>query len=889
MTPHSSIAHYRITAKLGEGGMGEVWRATDTKLGRDVAIKVLPDTFAADPDRMARFEREAKVLASLNHPNIAAIYGVEERALVMELVEGPTLAERIAQGPVPPEEALPIVNQLVDALEYAHDKGVVHRDLKPANIKVTPEGRVKVLDFGLAKALSSESSAVDPASSPTLTMRATLAGVIMGTAAYMAPEQARGHDADRRADIWAFGVVVYEMLTGRRLFEGPTVSDTLAAVLTKEPELEAVPARMRRLLQVCLVKDPRRRLSHISGARLLLEETPATAAAPRRSGIPWAIAAAVLAISLVVTGALLWRGTRPADRQLLQFSVDLGPDAVTGLGTTAILSPDGGRLVFPSRGADGKPQLSIRQLNQPKATILASSENGQNPFFSPDGQWIGFVALGKLKKLPVTGGAAVTLYDPPMATAVASGAVVGASWGEDGNIILGRGVGGLLRLPEAGGTPLPLTKPSDKGEITHRWPQILPGGQAVLFTAHTSPVDFDNASIAVLSLKTGQWKTVHRGGYFGRYLPSGHLIYIHEGAMLGVRFDPVRGEVQGVPVPLLEDVAANSGPAGGQFDFSQTGTLVYLSGKLSVRDRPIVGIEKGAGKIQSLLAPSDCVAPRLSPDSKRLAVACGGPSGSDISVYDIQRETMTKITFNSQRNNRPVWAPDGKHIAYYSIGTAGSTLWWARADGAGEPQRLLESKDLLFPYSFSTDGTRLSYATMSPESLGDIWTLPLDFSDPEHPKPGKSEPFLRTPANELNPAFSPDGKWMAYQSDESRNFEVYVRPFPGPGGKWLVSSGGGFVPVWSRDGRELLYSSPDGHIMAAAYRAQGDSFVWDKGRQWSDQQVAVTTVLPTYDLSPDGKLVVALLVAPREETKSPVHVTFLLNFFDELRRRMPPK
>ena len=480
MSPQQTIAHYRITAKLGEGGMGEVWRATDTKLGREVAIKVIPEAFTQDPDRMARFKREAQVLASLNHPNIAAIYGVEERAIVMELVEG-----QILSGPLPLDVALPVIHQLIDALEYAHEKGVIHRDLKPANIKVTPEGRVKVLDFGLAKAMSEDAAAGDPASSPTLTMRATVAGMIMGTAAYMAPEQARGHNVDKRADIWAFGVVVYELLTGKQLFEEPTVSDTLAAVLRHEPDLGRVPVQLRRMVRACLVRDVRQRMRDIGDARLLIDTQVATPVAAS-SRAPWiATAAAAAAVLLAaILGAFLWRATRPVERPFYQLSVDLGADAIPGIRGTIAVSRDGSRIVYPARSTDGKQVLATRVLTQSKASLLAGTEGGALPFFSPDGQWVGFFTDNKLKKVSIQGGGAVTLCDAPGGR--------GASWDDDGTIIATlNNVAGLSRIPDSGGEPKPVTNPADSSEMSHRWPQVLPGSQVVLYSANRITTDWE--------------------------------------------------------------------------------------------------------------------------------------------------------------------------------------------------------------------------------------------------------------------------------------------------------------------------------------------------------------------------------------------------------------
>jgi serine/threonine-protein kinase len=448
-----TIAHYRVTAKLGEGGMGEVYRAIDTKLNRDVAIKILPEAFAQDADRMARFEREAQVLASLNHPNIAAIYGVEERALIMELVEGETL-----HGPLPVETALDYARQITDAFEYAHERGIVHRDLKPANIKVTPEGRVKVLDFGLAKAMSSETAAGNPESSPTLTMRATMAGVILGTAAYMSPEQARGKPVDKRADIWAFGVVLYEMLTGQQLFQGETISDTLAAVLTKEPDLARVPSKVRRVLQACLQKSPNQRLEAIGDWRLLLEDTPQPPR-PANSRV-WPAIAGALAVLAALAFWAPWRIARriePTPQPLMRLDVDLGNDVALGAarGPDVVISPDGSRIVYCSHG-----RLFTRRLDEGKVADLPGTEGGYAPFFSPDGQWIGFFTTIDIKKVSVHGGGAIPLAD--------LGLAVGGSWGDDGSIIAAPSSGGLVRIPSAGGTPAPLAECPWPARFEHR-------------------------------------------------------------------------------------------------------------------------------------------------------------------------------------------------------------------------------------------------------------------------------------------------------------------------------------------------------------------------------------------------------------------------------------
>jgi serine/threonine-protein kinase len=856
--------------------MGEVYRARDTRLDRDVAIKILPPAFAADSDRMARFEREAKALASLNHPNIAQIYGVEDHALVMELVEGETL-----KGPLPLETALSYARQIADALEAAHEKGIVHRDLKPANVKVTPQGVVKILDFGLAKA--AEEPAGQPENSPTLTISPTRAGLILGTAAYMSPEQARGKPVDKRADIWAFGVVLYEMLTGERLFKGKTISDTLAAVLKEEPDLDRVPAKLRRLLAKCLEKEPKQRLQAIGDWRLLLEDTQSPTAPPwSRLGRVAGIAAGMLAIVAATMAVGWWRATRPLDRPLIRLNVDLGPDAMVGLNTTVVVSPDGKRIVFPARGPGGKQQLATRLLDQAQVSLLPGTNDAKDPFFSPDGQWVGFFAGGQLKKISVQGGAPVTLCPAPIEH--------GGSWGEDGNIVATlNNVSGLSRIPSVGGTPQPLTKPNG-GETTHRWPQVLPGGKVVLFTASPAAFGLDDANIDVVQLENGVRKTLLRGGYFGRYLPSGHLVYMHQGTLFSVPFDASRLELRGAPTPILEDVAGNANLGGGQFDFSTApsapGAFVYLAGKGTIQGWPIVWLDNSE-KTQPLLAtPGAYYFPRFSPDGQRLALTASVANGTDVFVYDLRRDAMTRLTFNG-RSNSTAWAPDGKHVVFGSRSNDSSSLLWIRADGAGETQRLLVSHYNLFPYSFSPEGGRLAYQELNPETGQDLWTLPLDLSDPDHPRPGKPELFLHTKSNESLAAFSPDGRWMASRSDETGSNEIWVRPFPGPGGKWQISTGGALYEMWSNNSKELFYETPDNRIMVVNYTVDGDSFVPGKPRLWSEKQIYYPGVV-NLALHPDGKRF-AVFPMPEAEggDKAPVRVTFLLNFFDELRQRVP--
>jgi serine/threonine-protein kinase len=905
LQPGARFGSYEIFELLGVGGMGEVYRARDTRLNRDVALKVLPDAFAVDADRLARFTREAQVLASLNHPNIAHIHGLEDaggiRALVMELVDGRTLADRIAKAAIPLAEVIPIARQVAEALESAHEQGIIHRDLKPANIKVRDDGTVKVLDFGLAKAMDpAGTSSANATMSPTISLHATQAGIILGTAAYMSPEQAAGKAADKRADVWSFGVVLWEMLTGTRLFDAETISHTLADVLRSPIAFDALPAgtprAIRDLLRRCLDRDVRSRLRDIGEARIVLEnsanragdDSSAPAPSPQgRSGFPWAVAA-VMALALCGAGFGWWRSTRPVDRPLIRLNVDLGPDAVAGLRTTVVLSPDGSRIVFPVRGSSNLVQLATRLLDQPRATLMAGTEGGTDPFFSPDGQWIGFFADGKLKKVAVQGGAPVTLCD--------AGSPRGGSWGDDDHIVFTPDISAdVMWVSSAGGTPqrLILTGATD---AIRRWPQVLPGARAVLFTESANPFSWEDADIGVVSAQTGHVKIVQRGGYAARYVPSpygaGHLMYVHQSTLFAVRFDPDRLEPSGTPVPLLEDVAGNFVEGGGQFDGALNGSFAYLSGKaFGSSSYPILWMDS-AGRTTSLLAkPGTYGAPRFSPDGKRVAFIAPGGKGLDVWAYDWERDIATQLTFTGPGNLEMAWAPDGKHIVFGSSGAGVAALWWVRADGSGEPQKLLERKNSgvgLRPQSFSPDGRVLAFDdNVTSGAHVEIWTLPLDLSDPERPKPGTPKPFVNTAFRQVDATFSPDGKWMAYSSNESGIDDIFVRPFQGPG-KWRVSSGGGKFPAWSRTGQELFYLSlSDGRIMAANYTVQDGSFDATKPRVWSDRPVLQPNFIRVLDLHPDGK---RFAVFPRPEVaeaKGNLHVSFLLNFSDELHRRLP--
>jgi len=884
------LGPYEIVAPIGAGGMGEVYRARDTNLGREVAIKVLPAPLARDPERLARFQREAKVLASLNHPNIGHIYGVESQALVMELVEGKTLASHLKPGPLPMETTLNYARQIAEALEAAHEKGIVHRDLKPANIMVTPAGLVKVLDFGLAKAAEERSDASDPADSPTVTLSPTRTGVILGTAGYMSPEQARGASADTRADIWAYGVVLYEMLAGRRVFSGESVTDILAGVLRAEPDWSALPAatppRIRKLLRRCLERDRKQRLQAIGEARIAIDAPeqdvrPLPAATRLR---PWAVAVLAMAFA-AVAAAGWWRASRSAPPSpLMRLNVELGLDMNLGRppGEAVLaLSPDGTLLAASVRGPDGESRLATRRLDQSQTTLLAGTEGAGAPFFSPDGQWIAFNADHKIKKISVRGGVAVTLCD-------ASGWITG-SWGDDGNIIAPLGWGtGLSRIPSAGGPPAPVTELNrEKGELRHGWPQVLPGSRAVLFTTGHAAQTFDDADIEVVSLKTGERTILHHGGFFARYLPSGHLVWIHQNALYAAPFDLGRLALTGEPQPVVEDI--NSGEdSGGDFAFSQTGTFVYASGTGKLQ-RSIFWLDS-TGKTRPLHpVPGLYGFPRFSPDGKRLAFSAGdGKNHEDIWVRDLERDSASRVTLLPGQSQWPVWTPDSRNLVFWSSNPSAPGIYWIRADGSGVAQRLTDGKTRQVPHSISPDGRRLAMAQTSPGGGVEIWTAPVE-GDAGHPRLGRVEPFRQTPFVTIEPAFSPDGRWLAYYSGEPGKEGLWVVPFPGPGGGWLISSRGG-SPVWSGNGRDLFFLADNRTIMVAGYTTRGDAFVSGKPRVWSQHPLLDLGSPPVgaYGLAPDGKRFAVVLNADGTADPKPVtHLTFLLNFFDELRRRVP--
>ncbi len=837
-----SIAHYRITAKLGEGGMGEVWRARDTKLERDVAVKVLPQAFLEDPERLSRFEREAKLLAQLHHPNIASIFGIEEeggvRALAMELVEGPTLADRLEPGALPVEEALAIARQLAEALEEAHDKGIIHRDLKPQNIKASTEGKVKVLDFGLAKAMDPMASASggssELAKSPTLTLGATVHGVILGTAAYMAPEQARGLPVDKRADIWAFGVVLYEMLSGRRLFEGELVSDVLAGVLRQEVDWKALPdstpPAIRRLLRRCLERQPKNRLHDIADARIVIAEVlagrseeatappSAAGAAPGRpSPMPLLASGAVALVLGLAIGALLLRPeAHPEAEMRFPLALPAGWHFAESDTPTVAISADGTRRVLAASSDKGERVIFYGELGQVDWRRLPGTEGAEAPFFSPDGKWVGFFAGNEMRRIAVEGG-------PSLAIAKSGAQTRGAVWLPDGTIVFSPDAAEpLLRVADGGGEVKPLTTlESARNERTHRWPDLLPDGKTVLFTCDTSDTTefYDDASIEAVSVATGARKVVLRGSSQARYLDPGVLVYARGGTLFAVRFDPVELETRGDSVPVQQSVATIVASGAAQFAVSRTGTLFWIPGMASTFGSMPVWIDRKGQRAPILSDEKEYVQLALSPDGRRLALGTGDAQNNDIWIADLERGARSRLTFQKGVAD-PTWTPDGKRVAYDAVteigtGRQASGIFWKAADGSGDAETLVSGAAASFVGSFSEDGRYLFFERTEPgSSQSHLWYAPLD---------GDRKPVQLTsgPFSEYQGKISPDGKWLAYISNESGQLEVFVRPFPTSGGKWQISTATGLEPNWSRDGRLLYYRGPGGLTQVAIDTAHG--------------------------------------------------------------------
>jgi len=886
LAPGETLSHYRLIEKIGEGGMGVVWKALDTTLDREVAIKILPSAFATDSDRLARFEREAKLLASLNHPNVATVHSLHEfeatRFIAMELVPGETLADRLARGAVHADEALSISQQIAEALEAAHERGVVHRDLKPANIMVRHDGSPKVLDFGLAKSLSAEPPGADESMSPTLTIDATSVGTILGTAAYMSPEQARGNPVDKRTDIWSFGCVLYEVLAGGHCFAGKTQSDTLARILERDPDWSALPegtpTEIRELLRRCLEKDPLRRLRDIGEARIALEdletgtigdgrdedaEQSYTSRKPRRA-LPWVIAAAGAAAAV----ALGWVAFQPElPRTPVRLAVDLpsGFQLSITLSTPLAVSPDGSRLAFVASRDSARPQLHLRELGRFSASTFPGTEGADGPFFSPDGQWVAFFADKKLRRVSVLGGAPLDVCDVPQLNP-------GATWGADGTIVFSTDRFGLMRVPATGGTAEQLTAPKlAAGEIVHGWPCFLPDGENLLFTVRGPR----GPRIALLSLGTGEWREVAEGGGAAHYLPTGHLLYPHVGGLTAVGFDLDRLETVGQPFPILEDVYAGPGLKGvgpGAFSVSDTGILVYVPGGAAAAETRLVWVDREGRSTPLAADPGSYEWPRLSPDGSRVAVTDRTMDGAiDIWILGLERGTRSRLT-GGGNNILPAWTHGGEAVFFGSHqgGTGGLNIYRKPADGAGEAESVLVREHPLFPMAFTADGNSLLFVEWNPETNRDIWTMTLDGDR-------RAKPVLATSFDEYRPMLSPDGRWLAYVSDESGRYEVYVQSWPNGASRTLVSAHGGMGPIWSADGTELFYRN--GEAMMVVPVEIGTRFATGTPELLFEGcfKLGVYGSL-SYDVSADGRFL--MIERSREAAVDRLHV--VLNWFEEI-------
>jgi serine/threonine protein kinase len=888
-----SLLHYSIVEKIGKGGMGEVYRAKDQKLGRDVAIKVLPEEVAKDADRVARFQREAKLLASLNHPNIAAIHGLEEsdgtNFLVMELIEGQTLGDRIKTGPIPVDECLKLALQIAESLEAAHEKGVIHRDLKPANIKVTPDGKVKVLDFGLAKAFAGEQAELNLSNSPTLSDMATMQGVILGTAAYMSPEQARGKSVDKRTDIWAFGCVLYEMLTGKAAFQGEDVTEILAAVVKSGVNLDLLPAdihpRIRELIFRCLQKDPKKRYSGTSDVQYEIGQVladpsgvfvrPVSAIKPKKRpqvGLPWT-AAAVIVASMIV-GAAVWK-LKPSElRQVMRFDYDLPKDQQfndlgLNFGFTLAISSDGNKFAYSTNKG-----IFLRSIDEMDARLIANTDQmSDQPFFSPDGQWIGYASLNtmRLKKAAIRGGAPIDLCEAPL--------FYGAVWNPDNLIVFAERAGGIKKVSANGGIPETLV--AGLGFF----PQLLPDGESVLLTDESS----SQFKVIVQSLESGERKELFNGSA-ARYLPTGHIVYKLDNNLTAIPFDLDKLEPSGSPVSLIQDIS--------EFDVSDSGTLVYIPGKAgsAADEAALVWVDK-EGKEEPLGAgPARYNLFKISPDGKQVAITVDSSSNQDIWIWDVDRKILTRRTFNEANDAGPLWTPDGQWIVYRtSTGKGEYDINRKKADGTGAVEKIGSSPNNPWAFSWSIDGKVLLLWELVVFPQKPASAFQTDIAAMSMEGDHLVTPLLNRKFNEDHPKISPDGHWLAYSSNESGQNEVYVRPYPdvNKGGQWQISNNGGNSPLWSPNGRQIFYRK-DNAVMAVPVETEsrfdsGKPDLLFQGEYISNRVGEV--VLPMWDMHPDGKRFLmtkpAQATGDKPESAIPRKINIVVNWFEELKERVP--
>jgi serine/threonine protein kinase/Tol biopolymer transport system component len=887
LAPGTRLGPYEVTTQLGEGGMGVVWRARDTQLDRFVALKVLNPAVADDPGRLSRFEREAKILASLNHPHIAHIYGLAGAeaghgpVLVMELVEGSTLAERIPRGGLPLHDALTIALQIAEALETAHEQGIVHRDLKPANVKVRPDGTVKVLDFGLAKIFAPDASGIDRrADSPTVTALNTQPGQVLGTPAYMSPEQARGEAVDKQADIWAFGCVLYEMLTGRRAFEGSTSIDVMARVLNGKPDLEALPratpAAVRRLLQRCLSPVRRERLQDIGDARLEISEALATGGSDQqdvgrgtRHRRRWLETIAVAAVAAAIAGTAVWSirspGTSPAPVFRSAISLPAAQAFQPALGARNIaLSADGMRLAY--RAATG---IVVRTRDKLDGTLLVPAATGAF-FFSPDGQWLAFNQGESLRKVPISGGPSIeiaTMAAWPFPT-----------W--RGDHLVFADANGLFQVSPEGGTPEALLKQPLGATEQAAYPEVLPDGRTILFTVFPTRGSVNlqgvaGARIEALDRVTGSRKLILRGGAASRYLPTGRLLYVAREGLQAMAFDARSVETRGEAVSLPREVGSID------FDVTQDGLLAYTIGGPAQTDRELVWVDR-LGRDESLGAPArPYVYPRVSPDGKRIAVVTSGGTTQpdrDVWMWDVERRLLEQFTVDPTDNATIAWSPTGDRLAFASARTGMWNLFWQRGDGSGTPELLLDSTSAQQPIRFAADG-RLLVSADVPGAMRDILALSVDGTR-------RVESLVGGKTNDLTADVSPDGRWLVYDSDESGRFEVYVRPYPNTAdGRWVISTNGGRQPLWSRNGRELYYRDFSGAMLAVPVGGAGGFKPGVAAKLFDGPEFVGRGPIgsaATYDVSPDGRFLMIKAIPP-----VPASLVVVQNWFQELERLLP--
>ncbi len=883
VTIGSQLGSHEIIALLGKGGMGEVYRARDTKLKREVAIKILPAEFSRDPDRVSRFQREAEVLASLNHPNIAAIHSLEEAAssrfLVLELVEGETLAGRLQRGRLPVDEALNIATHICEALEAAHEKGIVHRDLKPANVKLTPDGIVKVLDFGLAKALENSPASAALSNSPTLMSAQSLPGMILGTAAYMSPEQAKGFAADPRSDVFSFGCILYEMLTGTQAFAGDTISEILASVLKSEPDFHLLPTdlnpRLRELLERALAKNPKRRFHAIADVRLEIEqalsaaqETTAHAVVPaRNSRLAW-IVAAIAVIAFASVEFIHFRERPAPDPPEMRVEINTPP---TPSPLEFALSPDGKYIVFVASG-DGQQRLWLRALDKTEAQPMPGTEGAGYPFWSADSRSIGFTAAVKLKRIDIAGGPPQTLSN---SVPLRSG-----TWNSDGTILFSLGIGPLSRISASGGEAVAATRLDIPRQVDHRNPQFLPDGRHFLFYS----IGPETSGIYMGSLDGGEPKRLTAADSGGEYLAPEMIVFLRQTTLMAQHLDLKRGELTGDPVRLADPVGSNNAGWGG-FSVSTDGRLAYRGGSGALRQLKWYDRTGKTLGVAGEPDPNNLLYPELSPDGRQVTIMRSPQGNNDLWLIDLVRGGMTRFTFDPATDVTGLWSPDGTRIAFQSNRKGRYDLYLKPSNNAVAEELLLETPNQKYAQDWSKDGRYLLYGETDPKTGRDLLALPMSGANASPTGRSNQEMtgndrkpivVVKTPFEELNGQFSPDGRWVAYETNESGQFQIVVQPFQGAIGKWPVSTGGGVQPRWRADGKELYFVAPDGKLMAASVTTQGATFVAGTPAPLFPVLLAPggTTIKHQYAVSRDGRF----LINQPVETSTTTPITLILNW-----------